>query len=275
MPLTLRTAFLALWVTFAGCHEPSPGALRSGPEAGHALAAAFEVSQVARAFAESVAKQLPEGCRPTLRCDGPAGWVQTELHLRRIDRRGVEEQMETRRWERDGSGALFFDVTRSEPAPQGGRATRKLTLIRVDGRRYGALDGQFLEAASAPLLDRRLEADPQAEVDALFDAAAQAAGQGPACGTNAATLPGQPREASVTKQERQRQLRILRALEAGSSLEIEVTETVGCDVEIRRPPEAKQPGVPADSVAALEDFLRRGMGSEWLLPPHPLPPARR
>lgn len=201
--------------------------------------------------------------------------MQSELRIRRTDRTTPDEQSETRLWERDGSGDLSLVIDRSQAAPQGGIATRNLTLLRVAGVRYGGLDGLFLQATTAPLLDQRLEADPQAEADSLFDAARQAGGEAPACATSVATLPGDSLEASAVIEEQQRKLRILRALEGSFRLEIELTETISCDVETLSPPLATAQVMPGDAIAAWEAFLAQGIEARWLTPAPLAPSATR
>ena len=274
MPLR-RLVWLLFGLGFAACRYAPEQRLKAGPEAGQALALAFEVSQVARQTAEAAARSGLVGCRPVFDCpEGPRS-VETTLTLRRAEANGSREQIERRRWEQDGSGSVACTIERSVDAAQGGASTHTLSLRRVAGRRYGSWDGAAVSDAHAPLLDQRLDADPQAEFDAIWNAATQGTKSPNRCRGEAAALPGRAGEASANMGERSRELRMTRTLDNGATLTIEASERLGCEVEtLRAPPVLASPGDEAEG-SAVQGFASKGLRDGWLLAPPPEPATPR
>jgi mRNA-degrading endonuclease RelE of RelBE toxin-antitoxin system len=162
VPLNRWFALLGQSLALLSCQPSSDEALRANPAAGQALAVALEVSQVARATAESLALSPAAGCRPSTVCGTGPATITTTITLRRQERSGALETVERTVWTRDDQGNVGLALQRSTPAPAGGQTSNELLLRSIGDDRFGALDGRFVKATVAPLLDERLAADPQA-----------------------------------------------------------------------------------------------------------------
>lgn len=275
MPLNRWFALLGQSLALLSCQPSSDEPLRANPAAGQALAVALEVSQVARATAESLAAIPAAGCRPSLVCAiGPAT-ITTTVTLRRQERSGAFETVERTVWTRDDQGNISLAVHRSTPAPAGGQTAHELQLRRIGDDRFGALDGRFVKATVAPLLDERLAADPQAVLDSLFALATVPDGATPLCAVTPLHLPGRLQAASAERFADRRTLRLTVELPSQQTLEIEADEQVSCTADANTAPEAAAAAVTSNASAALEAFLTEGQAAGWLLPAPPLEAPRR
>lgn len=239
------------------------------------MVVALEVSQVARATAESLALFPAAGCRPSLVCATGPATITTTVNLRRQERSGALETVERTVWTRDDQGNLGLAVQRSTPAPAGGQTAHELQLRRIGDDRFGALDGRFVQATVAPLLDERLAADPQASLDALFALAMAADGATPLCAVTPLHLPGRLQAASAERFADRRTLRLTVELPSAKTLELEAEEKVSCTADAITAPEAADAAATSNASAALEAFLTEGHAAGWLLPAPPLEAPRR
>ena len=273
MPLKRALASLGLSLALLGCQPSSDEPLRADPAAGQALVVAFEVSQVAHATAASVAALPAAGCRPTLVCPTGPATITTTITLRRQQTSGALQTVERTVWSRDDRSNLGLVLQRSTPAPAGGESAHELALRRVGNERYGALDGRFVQATVAPLLDERLAADPQAQLDSLFALALAPDGATPICASTPLPLPGRLQAASAEVLADRRTLRLTAELPAAETLAIEAEETVSCTADAIIAPEAAVAVATSSASAALEAFLDEGYAAGWLLPapPHEAP----
>ena len=270
MPLKRPLISLGLSLALLSCQPSSDEALRANPAAGQALVAALEVSQVAHATAESVAALPAAGCRPTLVCPTGPATITTTITLRRQQTSGTLQTIERTVWSRDDRGNLGLLLQRSTPALAGGGSAHELALRRIGNERYGALDGRFVEATVAPLLDERLAADPQARLDSLFALALAPDGATPICASTPLPVPGRLQAASAEVLADRRTLRLTAELPAAETLAIEAEETVSCTADAIIAPEAAVAVATSSASAALEAFLNEGHAAGWLLsaPPH-------
>lgn len=273
MPLKRALASLGLSLALLGCQPSSDEALRADPAAGQALVVALEVSQVAHATAESLALRPAAGCRPTLICPLGPVTITTSVTLRRQEPGGTAEAVERSVWSRDGSGNMSIDLQTATPAAAGGQSKQQLALRRIGADRFGALDGRFVEATVAPLLDERLAADPQAALDSLFALAKADDGATPRCVVAPAALPGRLETAAAELSADRRSLRLTVALPTGRSLEVEVNEQIACAAEAITAPQAIEAVAASGTTAALEALLTAGHTEGWLLaaPQHEAP----
>ena len=275
MPLKRPLASLGLSLALLGCQPSSDEALRANPAAGQALVAALEVSQVAHATADSVAALPAAGCRPTLICPLGPVTITSSVTMRRQEPAGTAEAVERSVWSRDGSGNMSIDFQTSTPAGAGGLSRQELALRRIGADRFGALDGRFVKATVAPLLDERLASDPQAAFDGLFALAKADDGTTPRCAVAPAALPGRLETATAELSADRRSLRLTVALPTGRSLEVEVNEQVACTAETITAPLAIEAVEGLAPAAALNAFLTEGKAQGWLLPAPPLEAPRR
>jgi hypothetical protein len=275
VPLKRALASLGLSLALLGCQPSSDEPLRADPAAGQALVVALEVSQVAHATAESVAALPAAGCRPTLICPLGPVTITTSVTLRRQEPAGTAEAVERSVWSRDGSGNVSIDFQTSTPAAAGAQSKQQLALRRIGEDRFGALDGRFVKATVAPLLDERLAADPQAALDSLFALAKADDGTTPRCAVAPAALPGRLETATAELSADRRSLRLTVALPTGRSLEVEVNEQVACTAETITAPLAAEAVEGFAPAAALNAFLTEGKAQGWLLPAPPLEAPRR
>ena len=236
---------------------------------------ALEVSQVAHATAESLALRPAPGCRPTLICPLGPVTITSSVTMRRQESGGTGEAVERSVWSRDGSGHVSIDFQTSTPAPAGGPSKQQLALRRIGKDRFGALDGRFVKATVAPLLDERLAADPQAALDSLFALAKADDGATPRCAVAPAALPGRLETATAELSADRRSLRLTVALPTGRSLEVEVNEQVACTAETITAPLAIEAVEGLAPTAALNAFLTEGKAQGWLLPAPPQEAPRR
>lgn len=275
MPLKRALASLGLSLALLGCQPSYDEPLRADPAAGQALVVALEVSQVAHATAEALALRPAPGCRPTLICPLGPLTITSSVTMRRQEPGGTTEAVERSVWSRDGSGNVSIDLQTSTPAAAGGLSRQELALRRVGADRFGALDGRFVKATVAPLLDERLAADPQAALDGLFALAKADDGSTPRCGVAPAALPGRLETATAERSADRRGLRLTVALPTGRSLEVEVNEQVACTAETITAPLAAEAVEGSARAAALNALLTEGKAQGWLLPaPQPEPPRR-
>lgn len=263
MPLGCRrvASRAALTLFFAGC-SPSPTTLTAqGPEAGQALALAVRVSQSARAFANELAASPPPQCRTALRCEAGALTVVRTLGFRRNLGSVVSESSEVRTWRRDAVGNRSLSVTLSRAAANGGKPSRELSLVRIGTERFGALDGAFVHAESAPLLDAALDADPSEAFDALIASVGDAR-----CPRPPLRLPGRLVSGSASVVADRRTVEAEMALPAGGSLRLLAEERTTCGSDPILAPEAARPSGP-DVELELSRLAAKGLEEGWLLPP--------
>lgn len=211
-----------------------------------------------QAVAETVAARPPATCRPQLRCDNDARTVVRTLRLERELSGTVASTSEVRTWHRDPAGSVKLEVVLTLPSSAGAHPSRNLTLLRVGADRFGALDGGFLQAEFAPLLDEVLDADPSAEFDALIAAVGETR-----CPAAPLALPGSVTSRSVIYGANTRTVRADLAITAGGTLHVETEERTTCDAAPISPPDAVRPEPSRDTVSAL---IRRGLDDGWLLP---------
>jgi len=273
VPLSRWFALLGQSLALLGCQPSSEETLRANPAAGQALAVALEVSQVARATAESLALFPAAGCRPSTVCGTGPATITTTVTLRRQERSGALETVERTVWTRDDQGNVGLALQRSTPAPAGGQTAHELLLRRIGDDRFGALDGRFVQATVAPLLDERLAADPQASLDTLFALAMAPDGATPLCAVTPLHLPGRLQAASAERFADRRTLRLTVELPSAKTLELEAEEKVSCTADAITAPEAADAAATSNASAALEAFLTEGHAAGWLLPapPHEAP----
>lgn len=195
--------------------------------------------------------------------------------MRRQEPNGTAEAVERTVWSRDSSGNLRIVFQISTPSPTGERSKQELALIRIKDDRFGALDGRFVKATVAPLLDERLAADPQTALDSLFALATAADGAAPRCAVSPAALPGRLQTATAEVAADRRSLRLTVAMPTGRSLEVEVNEQVACNAETITAPFATEAVEGSASAAALTAFLSDGHAQGWLLPALPHEARRR
>jgi len=273
LPLKRPLISLGLSLALLSCQPSSDEALRANPAAGQALVVAFEVSQVAHATAASVAEVPAAGCRPTLVCAPGPATITTTITLRRQQTSGALQTVERTVWSRDDRGNIDLLLQRSTPAPAGGESAHELALRRIASERYGALDRRFVQATGAPLLDDRLAADPQAQLDSLFALAMAPDGATPICPITPLRLPGRLQAASPEFFADRRILRLTVELPSSQTLSIEAEERVSCTADAITVPQAAAVAVATSGAsAALEAFLNEGHAAGWLLP---APPPRR
>jgi hypothetical protein len=275
VPLNRWFSLLGQSLALLSCQPSSDEALRANPAAGQALAVALEVSQVARATAESLALSPAAGCRPSTVCGTGPATITTTVTLRRQQRSGTLETVERTVWMRDDRGNISLAVQRSTPAPAGGQTAHELQLRRIGGDRFGALDGRFVKAIVAPLLDERLAADPQAPLDSLFALATAPDGATPRCSVTPLRLPGRLQAQSSELLADRRTLRLTVELPSQQTLEMEADELVSCTADAITAPEAAAAAAASNVSAALEAFLTEGHAAGWLLPAPPLEAPRR
>ena len=266
MPLKRALASLGLSLALLGCQPSSDEPLRADPAAGQALVVALEVSQVAHATAESLATRPAPGCRPTLVCPLGPVTITSSVTIRRQEPGGTAEAVERTVWSRDGSGNMSIDFQTSTPAAAGGQSTHELALRRIGDDRYGAFDGRFVKATVAPLLDERIAADPQAQLDSLFALAKADVGSTPRCAVAPAELPGRLQLATAELFDDRRTLRLTIELPSAKMLELEAEEKVSCTADAITAPEAAVAVATSVASAALEAFLTEGHAAGWLLP---------
>lgn len=273
MPLKHWLALLGPSLALLSCRPSSEETLRANPAAGQALVVAFDVSQVAHATAASLAAHPMQGCRPGLVCPTGPATITAAITIRRREPTGTSEAVERTVWSRDRSGNLGMVFHTSAPAPTGGQTSHELALRRIGSDRYGALDGRFVHATAAPLLDERLGADPQAVLDSLFALAKADDGATPRCVVAPAALPGRLETAAAELFADRRSLRLTVALPTGRSLEVEVNEQIACAAEAITAPEAIEAVAASGTTAALEALLTAGHTEGWLLatPQHQAP----
>jgi hypothetical protein len=150
-----------------------------------------------------------------------------------------------------------------------------LQLRRIGDDRFGALDGRFVTATVAPLLDERLAADPQAPLDSLFALATAPDGATQRCSVTPLRLPGRLRAQSSELLADRRTLRLTVELPSQQTLEMEADELVSCTADAITAPEAAAAAAASNVSAALEAFLTEGHAAGWLLPAPPLEAPRR
>ena len=275
MPLKRPLTSLGLSLALLSCQPSSDETLRANPAAGQALVAALEVSQVAHATAESVASRPAAGCRPTLVCPTGPATITTTVTFRRQEISGTLQTIERTVWSRDDRGNLGLLLQRSTPASAGGETAHELALRRIGDDRYGALDGRFVQATVAPLLDERLAADPQAQLDSLFALAMAPDGATPICASTPLRLPGRLQAASAELFADRRTLRLTVELPSAKTLELEAEEKVSCTADAITAPEAAVAVATSGASAALEAFLTEGHAAGWLVPAPTLLAPRR
>ena len=275
MPLNRWFVLLGQSLALLSCQPSSDEPLRLNPATGQALVLALEVSQVARATAESLAAIPAAGCRPTLVCATGPATITTTVTLRRQERSGALETVERTVWSRDNHGNVGLLLQRSTPAPAGGQTAHELALRRVGDDRFGALDGRFVQATAAPLLDERLAADPQASLDTLFALAMAPDGATPLCAVTPLHLPGRIQAASAELFADRRTLRLTVELPSAKTLELEAEEKVSCTADAITAPQAAAAVATSSASAALEAFLTEGHAAGWLLPAPPHEAPRR
>ena len=266
MPLTRALASLGLSLALLSCRPASEEALRANPAAGQALVVAFEVSQVAHATAESFGARPNPGCRSSLVCAAGPATITNTITLRRQEPTGTVEAVERTVWSRDRSGNIGIVFQTSTQAPAGGQRSHELALRRIGDDRCGALDGRFVHATVAPLLDERLAADPQAALDSLFALATAPDGATPLCAVTPLRLPGRLQAASPEFFADRRALRLTVELPSAMTLAIEAEEKVSCTADAIIAPEAAEAIATSGASAALEAFLTEGHAQGWLLP---------
>ncbi len=273
MPLKHWLALLGPSLALLSCRPSSEETLRANPAAGQALVVAFEVSQVAHATAASLAARPMPGCRPGLVCPTGPATITTTITLRCQEPTGTSEAVERTVWSRDSSGNLGMVFQTSTPAPAGGQTSHELALRRIGDERYGALDGRFVDATAAPLLDERLAADPQGALDSLFALATAGDAETPLCAVVPATLPGTLASAKAELSADRRRLQLKVELPTARLLEIEVDEQIACAAEAITAPQAIEAVAPSGTTAALEALLTAGHTEGWLLatPQHEAP----
>lgn len=248
----------ALFLPLLSCQSGPPTVAARGPESGQALAAALLVVQSAQGLAETIAARPPASCRQELRCKNDARTVVRTLQLERERSGTIASTREVRTWHRDSAGSVKLEVVLTLPAVAGGNPSRTLTLLRVDDDRFGALDGGFIQAGFAPLLDAALDADPAVEFDALIAAVGDTR-----CRAAPLVLPGSVTSKSVFYEANTRAVRADLALAPGGILHLEAEERTTCDASSISPPTAARPEHTGDELAAL---IRRGLDDGWLLP---------
>ena len=275
MPLNRWFALLGQSLALLGCQPSSEETLRANPATGQAMVVALEVSQVARATAESLAAIPAAGCRPSTVCGTGPATITTTVTLRRQERSGALETVERTVWTRDDQGNISLAVQRSTPAPAGGQTAHELQLRRIGDDRFGALDGRFVKATVAPLLDERLAADPQAPLDNLFALASAPDGATPRCSVTPIRLPGRLQAASAELLADRRTLRLTVELPSGETLEMEADEQVSCTADANTAPDEAVAVATSGASAALEAFFTEGHAAGWLLPAPSLEAPRR
>lgn len=275
MPLKGPLVSLGLSLALLGCQPPSDEPLRADPAAGQALVVALEVSRVAHATAESFAARPAPGCRPTLICPLGPVTITSSVTMRRQEPSGTAEAVERTVWSRDSNGNVSINFQTSTPAAAGGQSKQQLVLRRIGDDRFGALDGRFVKATVAPLLDERLAADPQAPLDNLFALATAPDGATPRCSVTPIRLPGRLQAASAELLADRRTLRLTVELPSGETLEMEADEQVSCTADANTAPDEAVAVATSGASAALEAFFTEGHAAGWLLPAPSLEAPRR